>query len=52
MKRVDRRKQRQEEAAIRQAEYDALTIEQRIARAKARRGRSKKELRRLYEARN
>jgi hypothetical protein len=41
------RKQRQEEAAVRQAEYDALTREQKIARAMSRRGNSSKELRRL-----
>lgn len=41
------RKQRQEEAAVRQAEYDALTREQKIARAMSRRGNSAKELRRL-----
>lgn len=43
----ERRKERQEQAAIRQAEYDALTTEQKIDRARARRGNSKKELRRL-----
>lgn len=42
-----RRKQRREEAAIRQAEYDALTPEQKIARAESRRGNSLKERRRL-----
>lgn len=50
MKRMNfesRRKQRQEEAAIRQAEYSALTTEQKIVRAESRRGNSKKELRRL-----
>ncbi len=41
------RKQKQEEAAVRQAEYDALTTEQKIARAQSRRGNSAKELRRL-----
>jgi hypothetical protein len=43
----ERRKERQEQAAIRQAEYDALSTEQKIARAKSRRGNSKKELARL-----
>ena len=43
----DRRQKRREEAAIRQAEYDALTPEQKIARAMSRRGRSKRELIRL-----
>lgn len=41
------RKQKQEEAAVRQAEYDALTREQKIARAMSRRGNSAKELYRL-----
>lgn len=47
MNNPDRRAQRQNEAAIRQAEYSALTTEQKIARAQSRRGNSKKELRRL-----
>jgi len=38
---------RQEEAKERQAEYDALSTEQKIARAKSRRGESKKELTKL-----
>lgn len=42
-----RRAERREQAAIRQEEYDALTKEQKIARAMARRGRSKRELIRL-----
>jgi len=40
-------KERREEAGIRQAEYDALSTEQKIARAEARPGNSLKELRRL-----
>ena len=50
MKRMNfesRRKQRQEEAAIRQDEYNALSKEQRIARAESRRGNSLRERRRL-----
>jgi hypothetical protein len=43
------RKTKQAEAAVRQDEYDALTTEQKIARAQSRRGESKKELRRLNE---
>lgn len=43
----DRRKRRHEEAVIRQAEYDALTLEQKITRAESRTGNSEKELRRL-----
>ena len=43
----DRREQRRKEAAVRQAEYDALTKEQKIARAMASPGRSKRELIRL-----
>lgn len=43
----DRRKQRADEAAVRQAEYDALTKEQKIARAESRPGNSLRELRRL-----
>lgn len=46
-KKMKPRKQRNEEAAVRQEEYDALSTEQKIARAKSRRGESKKELRRL-----
>lgn len=38
---------KREEAAIRQAEYSALTIEQKIARASSRRGESRRELARL-----
>ena len=45
-----RRQRRREEAEIRQAEYDALTIEQKIARAKGRPGDSRKEIKRLREA--
>ena len=43
----DRRKQRQDEAAVRQAECDALTKEQRIARVQTRPGNNKRELIRL-----
>ena len=43
----DRVKARQSEALVRQEEYDALTKEQKIQRASARRGNSAKELRRL-----
>jgi hypothetical protein len=39
---------KREEAAVRQAEYSALSIEQKIARAKSRRGASKRELTKLY----
>ena len=43
----DRRTKRKEEAAVRQDYYNALNKDARIARAKSRRGNSKKELRRL-----
>jgi Spy/CpxP family protein refolding chaperone len=43
----DRRKQRREEAEVRQAEYDALTPEQKVARVKTRPGNNKRELIRL-----
>jgi hypothetical protein len=39
--------QKRKEAETRQAEYDSLTISQRIERAKSRRGQSKKEITRL-----
>ncbi len=42
-----RRDQRREEAEVRQAEYDALTSEQKVARAMTSPGRSKRELIRL-----
>ena len=42
-----RRKARQAEAIVRQDEYDALTSDQKIARAESRPGNSKKELGRL-----
>jgi len=42
-----RKQIRKEEAAVRQAEYNALSIEQKIARAAKRRGTSRKELVRL-----
>lgn len=38
---------RQEEAAARQAKHDALTVPQKIAKAEAAGGESKRELRRL-----
>lgn len=41
------RKQKREEAEVRQKEYDALTTDQKIARAGSRRGSSEKELKRL-----
>ena len=50
--RSERRKSRQQEAAVRQAEYDALTVEQKIARAQSRRGASKRELERLHATLN
>ena len=46
------RKQRQEEAAVRQAEYNALSTNQKIMRALDRRGKSAKELDRLNIRRN
>ncbi len=42
-----RHKRRHEEAVIRQEEYDALTKEQKVARAMASPGSSKRELIRL-----
>jgi hypothetical protein len=44
-----RRLERQEQAKVRQIEYDALTKEQKVARAKARPGESARELRRLEQ---
>ena len=44
------RKQKREEAEIRQKEYNSLTTEQKIARAKGRPGESKRELKRLEES--
>lgn len=41
------RRLRREEALARQAKYDALTTEQKIARAKSRPGNSKRELAQL-----
>lgn len=43
----DRRAQRRVEAEVRQAEYDALSPEQKVARAMASPGHSKRELIRL-----
>ena len=43
---------RKEEAEKRQAAHNKLTIEQKIAKAKSRRGNSKKELARLMEELN
>lgn len=48
--RFPRRKERREQAAIRQAEYNALSTGEKIARARSRRGSSKKEITRLEEA--
>ncbi len=45
--RFPRRKERREQAAIRQTEYDSLTNAQKITRAEGRRGESQKELARL-----
>jgi len=42
-----RREQRREDAEVRQAEYDKLTNEQKVERAKSRPGDSKRELIRL-----
>lgn len=42
-----RRKQRAEEAGVRQSEYDSLSVGEKIKRAESRRGESRKELRRL-----
>ena len=44
-----RKQLRKEEAAKRQAAYDALSIAERIKRVKARRGESKRELARLMK---
>jgi hypothetical protein len=43
---------KREEAKIRQAEYRALTLEQKIARAQSRRGESKRELTKLIAQRD
>ena len=43
-KKNKRYEERRQEALTRQEEYDSLSIEQRIARAKSRRGNSRKEL--------
>jgi hypothetical protein len=43
---------KREEAKIRQAEYSALTLEQKIARAQSRRGESKRELTKLISQRD
>ena len=45
--RKGRKKQLQEEAIDRQSKYDKLTIKQKIKLAESRRGKSKKELKRL-----
>tara|TARA_R100001129_G_scaffold64452_1_gene44031 strand:+ start:6876 stop:7034 length:159 start_codon:yes stop_codon:yes gene_type:complete len=47
MKRVEYRKLKREEAEARQKAHDALSLEQKIAKAKSRRGQSAKELKRL-----
>lgn len=45
---LDRKKLRHEHAEIRNSEYNALTTEQKIARAESRPGNSAKELERLH----
>ena len=45
-----RKQQRREEGAIRQAEHDALTLEQKLAKAKSRPGNSKREITKLEAA--
>jgi hypothetical protein len=47
MKRADYRKLLREEAEARQKAHEALSLEQRVAKAKSRRGQSFKELQRL-----
>jgi hypothetical protein len=49
MKARERKEEKREQAAIRQAEYDALTTEQKLARARSRRGNSQKEINRLLK---
>lgn len=39
--------EKQEQAAVRQAEYNALTLEQKIAQCRNRRGENRRELKRL-----
>ena len=43
-----RKQIRKEEAAVRQAEYDALSTVEKVQRAHGRRGNSERELTRLY----
>jgi len=50
--RMTHKKNLREQAEIRQKEYDALSVEQKIARAVTRRGNSKKELERLHAIAN
>lgn len=47
MKARELKAKKREEAAVRQAEYDALSIEDKITRVKSRPGNSTKELKRL-----
>ena len=47
MKRADYRQLLREEAEARQTAHEALSLEQRVAKAKSRRGQSAKELQRL-----
>ena len=47
MKRVEYRKLKREEAEARQKAHEVLSLEQKVAKAKSRRGQSFKELQRL-----
>jgi hypothetical protein len=47
MKRVEYRKLKREEAEARQTAHEALSLEQRVAKAQRRRGQSVRELQRL-----
>lgn len=47
MKRADRLAARREAAALRQASYDALTVDERLERARGRRGHSQREVTKL-----
>jgi len=47
MKRVEYRKLKREEAEARQTAHEALSLEQKVAKAQSRRGQSAKELQRL-----
>ena len=46
-----RRRERREQAAVRQTEYEALSLNQKLDRCDQRRGESKKERRKLLETR-